>query len=268
MRSVLASKGLLRARVDTKPPQLPVGFGANGSVAILIFSKTAGYRHTDAIPAAERAVREIAARRGWQVFQTENAAIFDPALLASVDVVFGNNITGDCWTAAQKTAFRDWIEAGGGFVGVHGAAGTEYEYWPWYQDVLVGARFSAHPMNPQFQTATLRIEDRNHPATSHLGETWVREDEWYSFRANPRASGVRVLATLDESTYTPEDWGRDIRMGADHPIIWSHCVGRGRSFYSALGHKAEYYTEPPHTALIEGALAWAAGLEEPGACAS
>jgi uncharacterized protein len=266
MRSVLASKGLLPARVDREPPQLPVGFGANGAVAILIFSKTAGYRHADAIPAAERAVREIAARRGWQVFQTENAAVFDPALLAPVDVVFGNNNTGDCWTDAQKAAFRAWIEGGGGFVGVHGAAGTEYEYWPWYQDVLIGARFWNHPMNPQFQTATLRIEDRAHPATLHLGPTWVREDEWYSFRSDPRALGVRVLATLDESTYVPESWGQDIRMGADHPIIWSHCVGRGRAFFSALGHKPEYYAEPPHAQLLEGALAWAAGIEEPGAC--
>jgi type 1 glutamine amidotransferase len=268
MRSLLASKGLLPARVDATPPQLPVGFGAHGQIAILIFSKTAGYRHDDAIPAAEHAVREIAAHRGWQVYQTENAAVFDAALLAPVDVVFGNNITGDCWTAGQKAAFRDWIEAGGGFVGVHGAAGTEYEYWPWYQDVLIGARFRAHPENPQFQTATLRIEDRSHPATKHLGETWVREDEWYSFTSNPRVPGVRVLATLDESTYKPEDWGRDIRMGADHPIIWSHCVGRGRSFYSALGHKGEYYAEPLHVELLEGAIAWAAGLEEPDACAA
>jgi hypothetical protein len=268
VRPLLAALGLLPLRIDSTPPQLPVGFGAGDAVAILIFSKTAAYRHGDAIPAAERAVREIAARRGWHVFQTENAAVFDPALLARVDAVFGNNITGDCWTTGQKAAFRAWIEAGGGFVGVHGAAGTEYEYWPWYQDVLIGARFSGHPMGPQFQTATLRIEDRAHAATAHLGETWVREDEWYSFTANPRPLGVRVLATLDESTYVPQAWGQNLRMGADHPIVWSHCVGRGRSLFSALGHKGEYYAEPLHAQLLEGALAWAARLEEPEACSS
>jgi type 1 glutamine amidotransferase len=260
-RPIGSALGLRALRVDPTPPQLPVGFGAGDAVAILIFSKTAGYRHQEAIPAAERAVREIAARRGWQVFATENAAVFDPALLAQVDAVFGNNITGDCWTDAQKAAFRSWVEGGGGFVGVHGAAGTEYEYWPWYQDVLIGARFSGHPMDPQFQTATLHVEDRAHPASAQLPDPWVREDEWYSFASNPRAIGVRVLATLDESTYHPEAGGKDLRMGADHPIIWSHCVGRGRAFFSALGHKGEYYAEPAHARLLEGALAWGAGLE-------
>jgi hypothetical protein len=261
VRSILGAMGCLPPRVDRTPPELPVGFGSGDAVGVLIFSKTSGYRHEDAIPAAERAVREIAARRGWHVFQTENAAVFDAAHLEAIDVVFGNNITGDNWTDAQKAAFRAWVEAGGGFVGVHGAGGTQYEYWPWYQDVLIGARFRGHPMNPQFQVATLHIEDREHAATRHLGETWAREDEWYSFTSNPRGR-VRVLATLDESTYRPESFGQDLRMG-DHPIIWSHCIERGRAFFSALGHKGEYYAEPLHARLFEGALAWAAGLEGP-----
>ncbi len=261
--SLMGALGLRPARVDRVAPDLPADIGRDTRLTLLLFSKTAGYRHTDAIPACERALREIAARRGWELFATENAAVFAPDLLARFEVVVGNNTTGDAWTAEQKSAFRSWVEAGGGFVGVHGAGGTRYEYWPWYQDVLIGARFGGHPMGPQFQVATVRVEDRDHPATRHLGETWAREDEWYSFESNPRERGVRVLATLDESTYDPSAWRGELRMGADHPITWSHCVGRGRSFYSALGHKGEYYAEPPFSRMIEGAIEWAAGSAGP-----
>ena len=250
--------------VDTVPPELPSGL-ADSELAILDFSKTSGFRHTDAIPAASASLREIAERRGWTVFATENAAVFGPEQLAHFDVVFGNNITGDNWTPPQKQAFIAWIEAGGGFVGVHGAAGTRYRYWDWYTDVLLGGgRFIGHPTSPQFQEATVMVEDRSHPATRHLGETLVHVDEWYSFEESPRSLGSHVLATLDETTYAPESWGQDLRMGRDHPIIWTACPGAGRSFYSALGHGAETYAREEHVRMLEGALAWAAGLE--GGC--
>jgi type 1 glutamine amidotransferase len=245
---------------DAIPPELPADFGRGAAVSIAVFSKTQGFRHEEAIPAAQRALREISARRGWQLFETENAALFAPELLARVRVVFGNNNTGDNFTPAQEAAFRSWMLRGGGFVGVHGAGGTSYEFWDWYQDLLLGARFTAHPMLPQFQRARLVIEDRSHPATRELPERWEREDEWYSFEASPRARGVQVLVSLDESSYSPRQVGRNLSMG-DHPIVWAHCLGQGRSLFSALGHKGEYYDEAPHRALLEGALAWAAGLE-------
>jgi type 1 glutamine amidotransferase len=260
--SLAGALGLKPKRDDSVAPALPAELGRDARVTLLLFSKTAGFRHQDAIPAAEATVREIARRRGWEIFSTENAAVFGAEQLARFDVVFGNNNSGDCWTDAQKAAFRSWIERGGGFVGVHGAGGTRYEYWPWYQDVLLGARFIGHPIRPQFQQASLRVENRNHPATRHLVKTWQREDEWYSFEINPRERGVHVLATLDESTYSPKALWNDLSMGEDHPIIWSHCVDQGRSFYSALGHKGSYYEEPEYVEMIEGAIEWAAGSGE------
>ncbi len=259
--SIRAARGGQPPVVDTTPPELPAELGRRGTLAILLFSKTSGFRHEEAIPACEKSVREIAARRGWQVFATENAAVFEDGMLARFRVVVGNNITGDNWSAEQKAAFVRWAEAGGGFVGLHGAAGTSFRYWDWYTDVLLGgARFLGHPMFPQFQQATLRFEDRTHPATKHFGETWTHTDEWYTFETSARAVGSRVLATLDESSYAPEAFGEDLRMG-DHPIVWSACPGRGRSFYSALGHTAETYARPEHAQMLEGAIAFAAGLE-------
>jgi hypothetical protein len=258
--SFRAATGRVPPAYDTIPPQLPaeiVAPRAEGDLAILLFSKTSGFRHEDAIPACERSVRAIAERRGWRVFATENGAVFDGALLAHFDVVLGNNITGDNWNARQKEAFVRFMQDGGGFVGVHGAAGTRYEYWDWYKDELIGARFIGHPIFPHQQDAAVVRETVEHPASRALPVRWVARDEWYSFAASPRLRGAHVLATLDESTYSPRALGRSLAMG-DHPIVWTRCVGRGRSFYSALGHGAEPYATPEHAAMLEGAIAWAA----------
>jgi len=262
VRGTLSALGMKEPVIDTVPPELPPELGS-GSLAILSFSKTSGFRHEDAIPAAAASLDAIAARRGWTVFATENAAVFDDELLARFALVFANNTTGDNWTEAQKAAFVRFVEAGGGVVGVHGAAGTRYRYWDWYTDVLLLARFIGHPVWPQFQEAAVLVEDGSHPATRHLPARWMRTDEWYSFERSARELGAHVLATLDESTYEPKAFGDDLSMG-DHPIVWVHCPGEGRAFYSAIGHSAEAYQDADHEAMLEGALSWAAGLE--GTC--
>ena len=149
---------------------------------------------------------------------------------------------------------------------VHGALGTRYRYWNWYTDVLFLGRFVGHPMFPQFQEATVVIEDPDHPATRHLGPTLVHEDEWYTFEKSAREHGAHVLATLDETTYDPSAFGEDLSMG-DHPIVWLRCVGRGRALYAAPGHQAAAYAEGEFAELLDGAVAWAMGLSGNG-CAS
>lgn len=254
-------------RYESVPPELPATLR---QTAILIFSKTNGYRDEDSIEAANAALAGIAARRGWSAVVTENGAVFNPAQLHRFKAVVWNSTSGDVLTLEQRAAFRSYLEEGGGFVGIHGAGG-DFDYaWKWYVDTLIGAQFIGHTLSPHLQKATIRIEDGTHPATRHLGSTWVRTDEWYSFASSPRDKGYHVLATLDESSYEPSmtlplPFGRirDIRMG-DHPIIWLHCAGNGRAFYSALGHDASTYSEPEHLRMLEGALAWAAGLEGSG----
>ena len=255
-RRIAPALGWVDPVVDTVPPELPSSL-ADGSIKILHFSKTSGFRHEEAIPAAAASLERLAKKNGWSVFTTENAAVFNDDQLAQFDVVFGNNITGDNWTEDQKEAFIQWIEDGGGFVGVHGAAGTRFRYWNWYtDDLLGGGRFTGHPMAPQFREATVVIEDKSHPIVAHLGDQFEQTDEWYTFEESPRAHGSHVLATLDESTYDP---GEELSMGDDHPIIWLACPGEGRSFYSALGHRANTYVWPEHEKMLEAALAWAAG---------
>ena len=254
--------GLEPPVVDREPPVLPGQLGEQ-ALSVLLFSKTSGYRHEAAIHAAEHSLRSLAEQHGWDLFATENAAIFNDEQLARFDVVFANNTTGDNWTALQKQAFQRFVEGGGGVVAVHGALGTRYRDGDWYTDSLLLGRFVGHPLSPQLQEAAVQVLDREHPATRHLPSLWMRTDEWYSFEISARGLGAHVLATLDESSYQPEAFFQDLRMG-DHPIIWAHCPGRGRVFYSALGHSANAYADEAHQQMLRGAIAWAARQE--GSC--
>jgi type 1 glutamine amidotransferase len=174
--------------------------------------------------------------------------------------VIWNNVSGDVLSPEQRAALQRYIENGGGFVGVHGSGGDRKYDWSWYPETLLRAQFIGHPLNPQFQRATLHIESAD-PIVQGLGPTWTREDEWYSFAKSPRASDVQILATIDEASYKPEVFGFSLRMGSDHPVIWKHCVGTGRVFYSALGHTAESYAESEYRQVLERAIAWAAHVE-------
>ena len=239
-----------------------------GTPAILLFTKTNGFRHEEGIPAGVALIEAIAKRRGWSVFHTESGAVFTPENLARFQAVVWHQVSGDVLNDAQKEAMKSWIENGGGWVGIHGAGGDAAYAWKWYVDELLGAQFIGHPMGPQFQDATLEIENRDHPATAQLPESFVHNEEWYSFEHSPRTKGVHVLAVVEEHTYSPRmkllGMNRDLRMGNDHPVVWWHCQGKGRVFYSALGHQAKSYEEPEMQHLIEGAIAWAAGLEGDG----
>jgi type 1 glutamine amidotransferase len=213
---------------------------------LLIFSATTGYRH-ESIPAGVAAMRELGEADGYDVDATEDVSVFTPRRLARYAAVIFMNTSGTLLDDAGRSALRGYLGGGGGYVGVHLAAGTEYD-WPYYGG-LVGARFDQHP---DVQPATFEIEDGAHPATAHLPRLWKRTDELYNYRANPRPD-VHVLMTLDESSYAGGT------MGADHPITWCHRYGGGRAFYTGAGHTIESYTEPEVRGLLLGGLRYAAG---------
>jgi uncharacterized protein len=252
---------------ETTPPELPADLTGP---ALLVFTKTNGFRHTEAIPAGVALIEQLAKRRGWSVFHTENGAVFNDAQLAKFQATVWHQASGDVLNEEQREALKRFIQNGGGWVGIHGAGGDRAYDWPWYVNELVGAQFIGHPMGPQFQTATWRTESAQHPASAKLPATWQREDEIYSFDRSVRERPeFTVLVSVDESTYSPLEkllWmKRSLAMkGGDHPMVWHHCVGRGRAFYSALGHQAKAYDEPEMKALIEGALAWALRVEGAG----
>lgn len=248
------------ARYDETPPVLPRKIK---HPALLVFEKINGFKDAPGFNAAHAALVAMAARRGWTLVFSENGAVFNARDLAKFDAVVWNNVSGDVLTVPQEDAFKAYMANGGGFAGFHGAGGDPIYVWDWYPDTLLGARFAGHPMNPQFQQATVKIDDPKSAITKGLGDGWSMTEEWYSFKNDPRATGSHILATLDESTYSPVTMGGvSIRMGADHPIAWTRCIGNGRSFYSAIGHRPENYSEPHSVTLLENGIAWAAGLGE------
>jgi len=217
---------------------------ASSGLQIVVFSKTAGYRHGSIAPATA-ALFQIAAAHDASIESTEDAAVL-VTKLSSASVVVFLMTTGDVLDAAQQTELEQYMLRGGGFVGVHSAADTEYD-WPFYRD-LNGAWFSGHPV---VQPASLIVEE--HELVSFLPREWMRTDEWYNFQDNPRARGVTVLLRLDERSYSGGTHGED------HPIAWAHAVGEGRSFYTGLGHTRESWEEPQLLQHVERGLLWAAG---------
>ncbi len=213
---------------------------------VLVFSKTAGFRHTS-IPSGIVARQKLGAEHDFGVDATEDAAAFTPENLAQYRVVVFLSTTGDVLDEAQQAAFQGFVRGGGGFVGIHAAADTEYD-WPWFGR-LVGAYFDSHPHQ---QDADIVVQDPAHPSTQMLPERWRRFDEWYNYRANPRDS-VAVLAVLDEATYEGGN------MGDDHPIVWAHAYDGGRAWHTGLGHTEASFEEPLFLQHVLGGIEWAAG---------
>ncbi|HKT00007.1 MAG TPA: ThuA domain-containing protein [Rugosimonospora sp.] len=203
---------------------------------LLVFSKTAGYRH-DSIPAAVTAIGEL----GFPVYATEDATVFTGDLSRFGAVVFLST-TGRILDGAQRDGLRGYLLGGGGFAAVHSAANTETG-WPFFGG-LVGAVFAGHP---PLQPGRILVADRDHPATAHLEPEWQWTDEWYDFTTNP-GGRVRVLLRVDESSY------QGGALGADHPIAWCHEYQGVRCFYTSLGHATEAYQAPALREHLRGGI--------------
>lgn len=246
-RSLSAIRSLLYATLAAAVAgPVPTAQAQVDTWRVLVFSRTTGFRH-DSIPAGIAAVQALGVDAGFSVDASEDGAVFTATNLANYDAVIWLNTTGAVLDAAQKAAFADYVEGGGGYVGVHSAADTEYD-WPFYGQLLAGAWFASHPA---IQSATLHVDDASHPAVAHLPATFDMTDEWYNFRSNPRAD-AQVLLVLDETSYAP---GADA-MGADHPIAWARSVGEGRAFYTGLGHRIETFADPRMRSHLAGAIRW------------
>ena len=217
--------------------------------AVLVFSKTAKYRHK-CIPVGNTMLVELGQAHGFVTEVTEDANAFTDDNLKRFAVVVFHNTTGDVLDEAQEDAFERYIQAGGGFAGVHAATDTEYD-WPWYNQ-LVGGYFAGHP---KVQPARHDVVDGDHPSTEHFEPSFVRTDEWYNFKQYN--DGVSVLLTLDESTY------KGGKMGDFHPIAWYHHFDGGRAWYTGGGHTKAAFAEPAFRQHVLGGVFWAAGRPLP-----
>lgn len=223
---------------------------AEDAFRVLVFSKTLLYRHAS-IAAGTAMIKKLGAENHFAVDTSEDAGVFTTTNLHRYAVVVFLSATGNFMDDNQKTAFKGYVEGGGGFVAIHGAlAGREAAEgdWPWYAEAL-GTTFTQHtPVVP----GVIHIEDTNNPSTAKLPRAWRHAEEWYFFSSDPR-DHAHVLATFDEASV----FGRAINP--DHPITWCREQGKGRVWYTALGHTDECYAEPEFQALVLGGIDWAAG---------
>ncbi|HSC67123.1 MAG TPA: ThuA domain-containing protein [Cellvibrio sp.] len=222
--------------------------GAN----ILVFTKTAGWRH-DSIPAGIAALQKMAGENQFTITATEDAALFTDADLSRFNAIVFLNTTLNVLDENQELAMERYIQAGGGFVGIHAAADTEWEGdWFWYRN-LVGAVFKSHPNTPSnVQQATVNITAKDHLSTAKLPESISLADEWYNYR--DIYEFINVVAKVDESTYQGGEHNHD------HPISWCHDYDGGRAFYTGLGHTNEVFSNPHFLQHLLGGLTYAVGL--------
>lgn len=212
---------------------------------VLVFSKTKGYHHAS-ITVGAPAIYKLGQENGFDVDTTSDASVFTKKGLKKYAAVVFLSTTGDVLDDQQQQAFENFIRSGKGYVGIHAAADTEYD-WPWYNQ-LAGAYFKSHPKQ---QEASLKIVDAANPATSQLPNPWKRKDEWYNYKSIQ--NGLHVLINLDEKSYTGGENG-DL-----HPIAWYHDFDGGRSFYTGLGHTDESYTDPLFLGHLLGGIKYAIG---------
>ena len=223
--------------------------------SVLLFSKTAGWHH-DSINAGVTAIQGLGKLHDFNVFWTEDAnRVFNDKELAKYKVVIFLLTTGDVLNDEQQAAFEKFIRAGGGFVGIHSATDTEYD-WAWYTKML-GYQFHIHPA---VQTATVKVEDFNFPGMDRFAKRFLATEEWYEF-GPPKSDNLKFLLSVDEKTYKPAaNWGTKSGkgMGDFHPISWYHEYDGGRAFYTELGHLPATYSDAAFMHHVYGGIYWAA----------
>src|SRR6267378_6463783 len=241
-RLLVAPALLLLASVS-----IPVAAAAQ-QPRVLVFSKTSGFRHSS-IPNGIAAIRKLGQENGFAVDATEDAGAFTQKNLARYSAVVFLNTTGDVLDAAQQDDFERYIQAGGGYVGIHSATDTEYD-WPWYGR-LAGAWFTSHPNSPNVRKGTYRVLDKTHPSTEGFPDTLVREDEFYNFKSIDPT--IHVLIEIDEKSY---EGGTN---GDHHPMSWYHDFDGGRAFYTNMGHTEATFSERLFLRHLLGGLRYAMG---------
>ena len=223
---------------------------------VLLFTKTDGFHH-ESINEGVTAIKKLAERNTFSVDWQENAAVFNDKALEKYQAVIFLNTTGNILNEEQQAAFEKFIKAGKGFVGIHSATDTEYD-WAWYGK-LVGMYFKIHP---QQQTAYLNVQDSNFPGMERFPKKLLWTDEWYEFKtpANANASDLKVIISIDEKSYDPKTkWGDNEGKGmGTHPISWYHNYDGGRAFYTGLGHIPLTFSDQTFLDHIYGGIYWAA----------
>ena len=242
---------------ETERPTL---FVAKNRPAILVFSKTSSFRHGESIEASIPILMDMAKKNHWFLYETESGGVFNEDQLSLFDLVIFNNSTGPVLNDEQQAAFQKYMNNGGNFLGIHGSGDDSHRKWEWYQKTLLGAKFSHHPLNPQFQNAKVHVEaSADSSFKSWLAGEWNAKDEWYVFFEQPK--DAQVLLYIDGDKILPSGnmlWMKDknFGMGQYHPVAWHKKVGKGDMLYTSMGHSKDVWANKPFRDFIEKSISW------------
>lgn len=211
-----------------------------------------GYVH-DNIAASVASIRKMGSEAGFAVDASDDPGVFtDGNLRHYAALVFANSNNQAFSDDAQREAFKKYIEAGGGFVAIHSASGSERD-WPYFWSVL-GGKFVVHPRQQPF---TVRVMEPDFPAVKGVPAQFQWTDECYFLdHLNP---GIQVVLATDRTKLSgldqiPID---PAKFSVDLPLAWHQEFDGGREFYLALGHNKEDYENPLLYGIIKGGILWA-----------
>ena len=231
----------------------------SGQRAVLLFSKSTGFRHGESIETGKKVFDDLAKKNNWFLYSTEEGGVFNPEQLAKFDAVIFNNSTGRLLNDDQQKVFQEYVENGGSLIGIHGA-GDDSHHWEWYEQNLVGSLFSHHSLNPQFQETEITLDAVKDSLMSQgLPARWTHADEWYVFFENPRDKGFNIIYTIDGEKINPDGnilltKDKNFGMGKDHPVAWYRATGKGRTFYTSIGHDATAWKQDAFVRMLENAV--------------
>ena len=244
---------------ETEAPK--INFPANQK-AILLFSKTTGFRHSGSIEASKKVFTELAKKNNWFLYETEEGGVFNPEQLAKFNSVIFNNSTGAVINEEQQKALQQYVENGGSLMGIHGA-GDNSHHWPWYVQNLTGAEFSHHSLKIPYEKTNVLVDSQaDSSIVNGITKEWPRADEWYVFFDNPRKKGFNIICTIDGESIDPTANipfiapNKTFGMGKDHPVAWCKQIGKGKTFYTSMGHEDIGWKDSNFVKLIENAVLW------------
>jgi YVTN family beta-propeller protein len=226
---------------------------------VLALAERASGDHQSFVDAARVYLNRLAAENDFAVDYISGTERINEELLAKYKLFVQLNYPPYRWAPVAKQAFVDYMKLGkGGWIGFHHASllgdFDGYPMDPWFSDFLGGIRFTHYL--PDFAKATVKIEDTSSPLAKGLPPSFVIEkEEWYTWSRSPRPK-VRVLASVDESSYVPNTM---IKMGGDHPVVWSNPNYKARNVYIFMGHHAGLFEDPNFVQLFRNAIFWGAG---------
>ena len=234
--------------------------GKDPSFRVIALAEHGGI-HKPFVDAAKTWLGKLAGDNNFAVDYIEDTEKIDDAFLAKYALFIQLNYPPYNWTDTAKAAFIKYIEQGkGGWIGFHHATllgeFDGFQMWPWFHQFMGGIRFKNYIAT--FVSGEVIVEDKNHPAMKGITSPFViKDEEWYTYDTSPRPN-VHVLASVDESTYTPST---DLKMG-DHPVIWSNEQVKARNIYIFMGHRPDHFDNKSFTQIFRNSIFWAAGQPE------